>query len=399
MKNKFKLLWNADDKTIDNLSDNYFNISSKEKDRMFAMSEKKVNDMKANGVNSSYSNTENERLEIVTVEKRSFLYKPFRAAGVCFALVLVVAAVAAAAHRIGNGDVDTFPISSAAGASVNENISASAENETAFEESSLKTTGAADVTDEDTLYDGNFDTGNTAGSETSSAAAVSSSPNKKDDIESIFDSRTTNSGVSIYYYHNDNKEESENKAESSSAADLQEISDPYIPFTSQKEETISNEDDIEPYGTTTEKKVLGINSDMSYDEAIKSLGEPETLCITNGYAQFIVDDTKLLMIHYTDKNDLIGIDGSEILAGCADLSELVNDPDNFTFEGYVIFCDGTVRVTCPQYTVLGGCTDLWFSSGFDKSVIKAGDKVKITYTGDVMESYPPIIDVTEIIFE
>ena len=68
-------------------------------------------------------------------------------------------------------------------------------------------------------------------------------------------------------------------------------------------------------------------------------------------------------------------------------------------EAYVISCNGSVRVTCPQYNVFGGCADLWFSSGFDKSTIKVGDKLKITYMGDVMESYPPIINVTEIIFE
>lgn len=395
MKNKFKLLRNADDEIIDTLSENYFNISKKEKDRMFAMSEKKVNDMKAKDFNSSSISTENDRPEILTIEKRNPLYKPFRAAGVCFALVIAVVAAAAGLHGIENGNVDTIPESSTTGALTDENIIVSMEDtrETAFEESTLETTGASEK-DEDAVYNENFDYETAHDNETSSASDNSSS-NKKDSVsesivESDVDIKTSVSTVTA----------ATDKGEASSPTDLQEISDPDIPFTSSEETAIEYDDKtFESYGTTTEKKILSITADMSYDTAIKTLGEPETVCITNGYAQYIVDDTKLLMIHYSDKNELIGISGSELFESCVELSELKSDFDNFTFDCYVIACDGTVRVTCPQYSVLGGCTDLWFSSGFDKSAIKVGDKLRITYTGDVLESYPPIIDVTEVIFE
>lgn len=393
MKNKFKLLRNADDEIIDTLSENYFNISKKEKDRMFAMSEKKVNDMKAKDFNSSSVNTENDRPQILTIEKRSPLYKPFRAAGVCFALVIAVVAAAAGLHGIENGNVDTIPESSTTGALTDENIIVSMEDtrETAFEESTLETTGASEK-DEDTSYNGNSDT--ESNSEASSASDNSSS-NKKDSVsesivESDVDIKTSVSTVTA----------ATDKGEASSPTDLQEISDPDIPFTSSEETAIEYDDKtFESYGTTTEKKILSITADMSYDTAIKTLGEPDTVCIANGYAQFIVDDTKLLMIHYSDKNDRIGISGNELFESCVELSELKSDPDNFTFDCYVIACDGTVRVTCPQYKSLSGCVDLWFSSEFDKSTIKIGDKLRITYKGDILESYPPIIDVTEVIFE
>ena len=275
------------DNTIDKLSAYYCEISQKEKDRMFAMSERKLEAMKSN----------------------------------------------------------TADIGKSSDLSVNEPPE---------EESINETTGTISISDEENI--------NITGSSAETSADFGITTDKKDeDIQS-----SLNDEVSA--------------AESESADSDKSYEE--LP------------DNIRDYGKNTKQKVLDITTDMTYDEAITYLGEPETIML-DSYAQFIVDNSELLMIYYNSKSDLIGMNGNELLASCKSLSELEAAPNNLTFEGYVVFCEGTIRITCPQYSPLG-CADLWFSNGFDTSGIKVGDKVRISYYNDVMESYPPIIQVKEI---
>lgn len=157
-------------------------------------------------------------------------------------------------------------------------------------------------------------------------------------------------------------------------------------------------DTIDSYGETSEAKVLKISSDMTYGEAIELLGEPETVGLRNGYAQYTVDKSKLLMMFYSDINDTLGINGDELLAKCIDLSELEANYNEFVFEGFVVSNEGGIRVTCPQYAPLN-CADLSFSDGTEVPTVNVGDKVMIYYSEDVLLSYPPIINVEQFYIE
>ena len=83
--------------------------------------------------------------------------------------------------------------------------------------------------------------------------------------------------------------------------------------------------------------------------------------ILNGYAQYVIDGEWLLMLHYDDENEQIGVDGQELLDSCPRLSEMINDRASLTFDCYVIDIRGeAIRVTCPQYDGFD-CTDPHFT--------------------------------------
>ena len=399
MKNKFKLLQNADDNIIEKLSDNYCDISQKEKDRIFAMSERKSEDMKVNAANTSQHSAPlgNERPEIVEIEKHGTWYRPFGAAGVCLAAVTVIIGIAVFCHvsRIGRIDPVTEPIEDLTKGTADKGETEAA-SELYFGE-----TSAVSAASEDSKDSGNSEHENesVSSAETSSvsndatrrsntSAASSAAEVNTQTTDEQDDTRCTE-----YEDLPSNPESQTSEAESETVG-----SSPVQIHYPLEEKTSYSDNEIQAYGTTTEDKILSISDDMTYDEAIGVLGEPDTLYITKGYAQFIVDNTKLLMIHYSDKNDIIGTDGNALLESCVELSELESDPDNLTFEGYIASCNGAVRVTCPQHSAFK-CADLWLLSDFDKSSIKAGDKVKVSYYNDIMESYPCTIQVKEFAIE
>ncbi len=354
MKNKFKLLRDTDDNTIDKLSSYYCEISQKEKDRMFAMSERKLEAMKSTAadIDKSSDLSKNECPETVEIENPITWYKSLRTFGVCLAGVIVVIGTAVFSNTVKPNPVPSVT------SDTNYVGTIEAAAESSIEESINETTGTISISDEENK---NI-TNSSAETSVNSTADFGITTDKKDeDIQSSLNDEV-------------------------SAAESETVN-----LDKHYEELPDN---IENYGKTTKQKILDITPDMTYDEAITYLGEPETIML-DGYAQFIVDNSELLMIYYNSKSELIGINGNELLASCKSLSELEADPNNLTFEGYVVFCEGTIRITCPQYSPLG-CADLWFSDGFDTSGIKVGDKVRISYYGDVMESYPPIIQVKEI---
>lgn len=421
MKNKFKLLQNADDNIIEKLSDNYCDISQKEKDRIFAMSERKSDDMKVNAANISQHSAPlgNERPEIVEIEKHGTWYRPFGAAGVCLAAVTVIIGIAVFCHvaHIGRIDPVTEPIedltkgtadkgeteaaselyfgetSAVSAASEDSKDSGNSEHENA----SVSSAEPSSVSNEKTRC-----TDNAAARSAAETSSVSNDATRRSNTSAASSAAEVNTqttdeqdGTRCTEYEDlpSNPESQTSEAESETVG-----SSPVQIHYPIEEKTSYSDDEIQAYGTTTKDKILSISPDMTYDEAIGVLGEPDTLYITKGYAQFIVDNTKLLMIHYSDKNDTIGIDGNALLESCVELSELESDPDNLTFEGYIASCSGTVRVTCPQHSAFK-CADLWLLSDFDKSSIKAGDKVKVSYYNDIMESYPCTIQVKEFVIE
>ncbi|MBQ3691819.1 MAG: hypothetical protein II931_00630 [Clostridia bacterium] len=399
MKNKFKLLQNADDNIIEKLSDNYCDISQKEKDRIFAMSERKSEDMKVNAANISQHSAPlgSERPEIVEIEKHGTWYRPFGAAGVCLAAVTVIIGIAVFCHvsRIGRIDPVTEPIEDLTKGTADKGETEAA-SELYFGE-----TGAVSAASEDSKDSGNSEHENASVS-SAEPSSVSNEKTRCTDNAAASSAAEVNTqttdeqdGTRCTEYEDlpSNPESQTSEAESETVG-----SSPVQIHYPLEEKTSYSDNEIQAYGTTTEDKILSISDDMTYDEAIGVLGEPDTLYITKGYAQFIVDNTKLLMIHYSDKNDIIGTDGNALLESCVELSELESDPDNLTFEGYIASCNGAVRVTCPQHSAFK-CADLWLLSDFDKSSIKAGDKVKVSYYNDIMESYPCTIQVKEFAIE
>ncbi len=162
----------------------------------------------------------------------------------------------------------------------------------------------------------------------------------------------------------------------------------------------------EHIGFTTRDRVQEITPDMSYREVVELLGTPSTQMMGN-YAQYIIDGEYLLMLKWDYDTDPILKSGSELLEGCPGMTGtalLYSNPENNIFDCYLVDYNGaSIRVTCPQYPK------------FDCAAVSVGDlseneewyrvidqaiseslPLRITYDGDVLETYPPHITAVNI---
>lgn len=159
-------------------------------------------------------------------------------------------------------------------------------------------------------------------------------------------------------------------------------------------------------GITQSDKVLKITKDMSYKEAMELLGTPNDLMEQGSFAQYIVDGEYLLMLDWDYDTDLILRDGRELLDSCPRLSEMMNDPENRTFDCYIVQYNGAgIKVTCPQYDLFD-CASIGVgthSGGYDEAwnevigrAMSDGRALRITHDGDILEVYPPLVTAVSI---
>lgn len=418
-RNVFKLLKSDDEKILDRLSE-HAALSEREKDRIFKLSEKKLESMK-NGAAPDI-NAEREKIDIVSVQPAPRWLAVCRSAAAC----LIVAAIGAGAFGIIHTQEPN--VTSADDASEVEEI------KIADTDSAAASSGEEDApeqqTDEEKRKKGCF-TGDESAAEIVSVSSAASSSKKKivssaaDESERTNDAEVSSAAcvasaavsqiidtVPVTTIENGGEEqysEGENisayeDTTVSAAHEGESIGDESRQSTASDRD-IAETDPMDTIGETSSELVMKVTADMTYAQVFDFLGIPDTFGQDYGYAQYIVDDENLLMLWFDNEKDIIGADGLELLeavypngddqsyAMCpiGDLKSY-RDGENFVFDAYVVNPD-SLLVTCPQDGL--HCATVVPAGGVDSFIkeyqLKRGNLIRIEYDGTVAESYPPII--------
>ena len=397
-KNVLRKLVGAEDETAQRLSE-YAPDDEDLKERLFAMSEERVKDMKRNENEKAAAAAaeQAERFERLDVKPTPVWFSPLRTAAACAAVLVVGGAVFGVLLKGAPQTAD------------------SDEEETASESCTVSETefdGAADG------Y--SFDTDTFLKNSDKEQSSESKS-------ESFAQSKTADKGESSAQSKSQNKSEAESKNESKSesgqtsgSSDSSQSASSFIPpvpmpateikpadesseaaaaelapeESAPSEQTIPAEGNI---GETTSEKVSQLKDGMTYAQVFEILGTPDRLGIPEGYAQYIVDGDKLLILRYTSEDDTVGTNG-DFLQG-VELSSMYANESERTFDGYAAwsredkYYGGVIRLTCPQYGL--HCADVVFTDEQQEylKTIWLGKytKLRITHTDEVLESYPPIV--------
>lgn len=394
-KDIFEPLGSPDEETAQRLAA-HFSLAENDKDRLFAMSERKMRAMKID--DKTGGSPHYEELDIKHTPRWQTVFRAAAGFAAAAAVVIVVfGAVRGAEPKTADMSEDEQIIykketpepqdsgayAAGAGSSATPESAERKNSDSSSKENRSTDSSASDSSKKQTL------SSQTAEKKSeSSSEAEKSAQSEAPAPEQIIDSSQDES-VSSYITVTGEWLPSE-------AADTEIEPPEEIPSASEPEYYDGEEYD---YGRTGEARVLSITSEMTYRQVIDRLGEPKDCMILNGYAEYIVDNDRLLMLHYEDENEQIGVDGQELLDSCPRLSEMVNDRTNRTFDCYVIDIRGeSMRVTCPQYGF--DCADPHFTDEqreYLKSVdVKVGDKLRIKHEDYVLEVYPCIIHAESV---
>ena len=388
-KDIFAPLGSPDEETAQRLAA-HFSLAENDKDRLFAMSERKMKAMKIDdkkGVSPNY-----EEIDIKNTPK---WHAPLRAAA-GFAAAAAVVIVVFGAVRGAEPKIADMPEDE-------QIIDRKETTEAAAEDNGVYAAGAVS-----SAYTGSDERAeNSSTSENRSGVSSAAAPQKKQadssqsaekkSVSSSEAEKSVQSEASAPKQIIDSSQE--NNASSvtaeepaSSAADDTESELPDESSPSSEPEYYDGEE--YNMGNSGEARVLSITREMTYRQVIDRLGAPQDCMILNGYAQYVIDGEWLLMLHYDDENEQIGVDGQELLDSCPRLSEMINDRASLTFDCYVIDIRGeAIRVTCPQYDGFD-CTDPHFTDEqreyLKNENVKVGDKLRITHDDYVLTIYPCI---------
>ena len=333
----FKSLENADNDLLEILDREYLPLSGEEKIRILKKSEKKLAQRKT----SVHDLSEDDGCVTITeIENTAKWYRHLGKIAACF--VGLIAVSAAVMFAVNNG-WKNVPVSEGVGSS-----SCATPDEARFVSSSC------------------------AVSETGKNEAVSDTG----EIQNASDRFDTNTDT----------EQGTDEMSSDNESAITET-----------EQEVLQDDTEYNMGFTGKNRLLSVTEDMTYGEVIETLGAPEDLLIPDGFAQYRVidgDEERLLCLFYTDKDDTIGKDGRQLFDEAIPMNELYVDTENNTFECVVadIHDSGSVRVSCPQHPI--NCADFRYTNDPSLMNLHLGDRLLITYSGDVLEVYPCIIHVS-----
>lgn len=151
----------------------------------------------------------------------------------------------------------------------------------------------------------------------------------------------------------------------------------------------------------TAEKLKSVTDKMTYKEIFALLGSPKRVADSN-YAQYIVDNTKLLMFNFESEDDVCALSGEELLSKCVDFSSFYYDSKEGIADAVVSHIlklnDGrrAVVVSSPEYN------GYWFAnivlSKNDSEILKleVGDIIRIKHDFPILESYPCQITALDI---
>lgn len=373
-KNVLRKLVGAEDETAQRLSE-YAPDDEDLKERLFAMSEERVKDMKRNENEKAAAAAaeQAERFERLDVKPAPVWLSPLHTAAACAAVLVVGGAVFGVLLKGAPQTAD------------------SDEEETASESCTVSETefdGAAGGYSFDTdTFLKNSDKEQSAESK---SEAESKNESKSESGQTSGSSDNSQSASSFIPPVPMPATEIKPADESSEAAAAELAPEESAP----SEQTIPAEGNI---GETTSEKVSQLKDGMTYAQVFEILGTPDRLGIPEGYAQYIVDGDKLLILRYTSEDDTVGTNG-DFLQG-VELSSMYANENERTFDGYAAWSredkynGGVLRLTCPQYGL--HCADVVFTDEqqeYLKTIWFGKDtKLRITHTDEVLESYPPIV--------
>ncbi len=357
----------------------HFDAPESERSRVFEMTERKLEAMKRND-GTSFDN--DERLDVISVERAAPWRVVFRAAAACAAVLVVCAAGFFAARP----NIDNAPA---------EDIILSPDDPAAADETPSK------AEDEQPIVSEKIVSSDNSVPEKNVSSAAERTPDSEASAKSSSQSedKTTSSSPAAQV----------DPTESRSIEGCFIAGEIETPLQTDSTESDVQKDDDESEnpleaGFITSQKVLGISGDMTYEEVIALLGEPEDCMMQDGYAQYIVDGDLLLMLKWDYKTDPVLRSGKELLESCPRLSDMKNDPENLTFDCYIVDYNGTaIRVTCPQYDLFD-CASINIQNGDNAEawreiidVAMANDTpLRITHEDYILEVYPPIITAANI---
>ena len=375
-KNVLRKLVGAEDETAQRMSE-YAPDDEDLKDRLFAMSEERVKDMKRNenekAAAAAAAAEQAERFERLDVKPAPVWLSPLHTAAACAAVLVVGGAVFGVLLKGAPQTAD------------------SDEEETASESCTVSETefdGAAGGYSFDT--DTFLKNSDKEQSSESKSEAESKNESKSESGQTSGSSDNSQSASSFIPPVPMPATEIKPADESSEAAAAELAPEESAP----SEQTIPAEGNI---GETTSEKVSQLKDGMTYAQVFEILGTPDRLGIPEGYAQYIVDGDKLLILRYTSEDDTVGTNG-DFLQG-VELSSMYANESERTFDGYAAwsredkYYGGVIRLTCPQYGL--HCADVVFTDEQQEylKTIWLGKytKLRITHTDEVLESYPPIV--------
>lgn len=384
----FDIFKNPDDETADRLSV-YLHSPHSETDRVFAMTEKRLKDMKEqnkaqnNGIiNYKATSAKGRMLSIRVVAA----FAVFAAAGIGIFALKNVPEPAFQDESITDSSLETADISSSeAQTSALENKELKSENENSSK------------------VESSFDNEN--------ASKVKNSSKKAHESDKLAENQenlsviTGESSEPVSFEQTNSQEaekESGNVNEVIDDVQTDNISKQDIEVVSAITSSSLQEKDWDyKRGYTGAVRILQVTPDMTYREVIELLGEPETYG-QQGYAQYIVDEHRLLMMIYDDENDNIGIDGEDLLAQAVELSELYSDRESRTFDGFIIKTNDNGNaffVVCPQYYYFD-CAYVYVKkdllSDFEMIDWLPPLEVRITHADAWEDSYPIGVDAESI---
>ena len=392
----------------------HFISDEQEKDRIFDMSERKLEDMKKiYRTDLSQIPDMPEMPEVITVEKSSVRSGIIRAASAAAAIVLA-AGVFWQTRNVqpltDTGSSEESVLNTADEVScAPESHDAASDKEKSVISSDEKKENVSATSAVQSKSDSSSQTARKA-EKTQGAASKAASSSAPTDSAEVSAGRSIPPvpmpAVEIFPEESEISESSGPEESPAESENIGESSQPEERQSDADTENTPGEEDPPPYveeGKTPEERLQSITPNMTIEEALKTLGEPRTCGVLNGYAEYLIGE-KLIMITYTDKNQLIGENGEGIL-NIVDMSEMYYDPQSNTFDGYVIWADegGAFRVTCPQCSGKFDCASVSkrkdnteLAEKLNQMDIYPGEKLRIKYTGDVLESYPPIIYAEDI---
>lgn len=385
--------------------------SAERRERIFERSEERLMELEAAaGSVLPQTGARSERAERVEVKSAPKWFTPLKAAAAC-AVLLVIGGAAFGVLR------GSAPTADGAESAESGNIASGAPQESAAPDGEEAET-AARLPETDSSKDEKSasDTGSAAGSKTESK--TESKQERKAESK-------TESGAASSAAQSTRKPEAQSSIppvpmpaeDISSRQDQSEGSGRAVRDPNGEEIDIAPEDpeNSEPagvcgvqseepgeinvqIGVTDSEKVMKITPEMSYAQVIELLGTPNDV-LTDSYGQYIVDGDYLLMLDWDFDTDPVLRSGSELLAGCPRISEMLSSPETQTFDCCIVNYNGAaIRVTCPQYSRFD-CATVNIHTGDNarewteivERAMSDGKPLRITHEDYVLESYPPIV--------
>lgn len=191
-----------------------------------------------------------------------------------------------------------------------------------------------------------------------------------------------------------NIESGYNQANQSNSVDV--VSGDNFIESSRNYNDITQSDKPTRIGYTTTEKIQEISGGMTYGKIIEHLGMPETAGFIDGYAQYIVDDDKFLVLRYKNQDEICLLSGNEILNSCLAIDSFFSDCKNNTADALVVGVTGSsITVVTPNYERFSVARFV-LPTKYETKTLKIGDLIRITHDDKIAEVYPPSIKIVDM---